>query len=298
MSQRTAATMESTKSMIRRSAGQDGPLARVVVLAAVGIALGLDTPPVLHAQVDNGWIGKRVVQKYSNFRLRIENQVIDPKVVETYHVERVNGPRIWVRVEGRGLSGWALADQVVPVDQAIAFFTDYIRANPGDAHGYAMRAKVWSDKQEYDKAIADYSEAIRLGPKHADAHTNRGNAWYAKQDIDKAIADYSEAIRLDPKDSDAYNSRAWIWATCPDAKYHDGKKAVVSATQVCELSDWKDPNNLDTLAAASAEAGDFNAAMKWQSKAIELLIDEKTKEDYRTRLKLYQEKKPYRETKP
>ncbi len=44
--------------------------------------------------------------------------------------------------------------------------------------------------------------------------------------------------------------------------------------------------------------GDFDSAVKWQSKAIELLSDEKTKEDFRSRLKLYQEKKPYRETNP
>jgi hypothetical protein len=38
--------------------------------------------------------------------------------------------------------------------------------------------------------------------------------------------------------------------------------------------------------------------VKWESKAIELLTDEKVKEKYRSRLKLYQEKKPYRETNP
>jgi len=35
---------------------------------------------------------------------------------------------------------------------------------------------------------------------------------------------------------------------------------------------------------------------QWQSKAIELLTDERVKEDCRSRLKLYQEKKPYRLT--
>ena len=55
---------------------------------------------------------------------------------------------------------------------------------------------------------------------------------------------------------------------------------------------------LDTLAAAFAELGDFASAVKWQSKAIELLADDKTKDDYRTRLKLYERKKPYHETTP
>jgi hypothetical protein len=38
--------------------------------------------------------------------------------------------------------------------------------------------------------------------------------------------------------------------------------------------------------------------VKWQSKAIELLEDDKTKANYRARLKLFEQKKPYRETRP
>jgi hypothetical protein len=47
----------------------------------------------------------------------------------------------------------------------------------------------------------------------------------------------------------------------------------------------------DTLAAAHAQSGDFPSAVKWQTRAIELLSDDKKKNDYRSRLKLYQEMK-------
>lgn len=160
------------------------------------------------------------------------------------------------------------------------------------------RAHAWYDEKEYDNAIAEFTQAIKLDPGDADAYLGRGNTWRAKKDYDNAIADYTEAIKLDPKNGGMYNSRAWLWATCPDAKYRDGKRAVESATRACELSEWKAPNPIDTLAAAYAEAGDFDAAVKWQAKAIELLAREKTKEDYRNRLRLYQEKKPYRKTNP
>ncbi len=53
---------------------------------------------------------------------------------------------------------------------------------------------------------------------------------------------------------------------------------------------------MNTLAAARAGAGDFEAAVQWQSKAIEILSDEQQKADYRVRLTLYREKKPYRES--
>ena len=81
--------------------------------------------------------------------------------------------------------------------------------------------------------------------------------------------------------------------TLPRAKQGDGKSAVEFATRACQLTQWKDPAYLDTLAAAHAESGDFDPAVKWQTKAIGLLTDRRETEDYRTRLKLYQEKKPY-----
>ena len=114
-----------------------------------------------------------------------------------------------------------------------------------------------------------------------------------KKDYEKALADYSEAIRLEPGSVEGHNNRAWIWATCPDAKYRDGKRAVESGPRACELTKWKDATYLDTLSAAYAEASQFDEAVKCQTKAIGLLTDEKEKADYGARLKLYQERKPY-----
>jgi tetratricopeptide (TPR) repeat protein len=173
-----------------------------------------------------------------------------------------------------------------------------IRLDPNYALAYNNRGSIRNAKGESDKAIADCSEAIRLDPKLAVAYNNRGVAWRAKKEYDRAIADYNEAIRLDPKLVITYNGRAWLWATCPDAKYRDGKRAVESATRACELSGWKDADRLDTLAAAYAEAGDFDAAVTWQSKANALFTDAEIKKGGQERLQHYREKKPYRETNP
>jgi len=121
---------------------------------------------------------------------------------------------------------------------------------------------------------------------------------YPNPEYDSAIADFVEAIRLDPRSAEAYNVRAWVWATCPDAKYRDGTRAIESASRACELSGWKDANDIDTLAAAYAEAGDFDAAVKWQTKANALYADAGDKATGQERLKLYRERKPYRQTHP
>ena len=85
----------------------------------------------------------------------------------------------------------------------------------------------------------------------------RSAAWSAKQEYDQADADLAEAARLAPDNPVTYNGRAWMWATCPNAKYRDGRKAVESATKACELTDWDEAGIIDTLAAAYAELGDF-----------------------------------------
>jgi eukaryotic-like serine/threonine-protein kinase len=99
--------------------------------------------------------------------------------------------------------------------------------------------------------------------------------------------------------TEALNALTWLCATCPAADARDGAKAVQYATQTCTLTNWAEPAYIDTLAAAYAEAGDFDSACKWQKKAIGLLKDpaRRDRADYEARLRLYHEGKPYRETK-
>jgi tetratricopeptide (TPR) repeat protein len=91
---------------------------------------------------------------------------------------------------------------------------------------------------------------------------------------------------------------ARLQATYPAAEFRDGAKAIENATKACELTDWKNADYVDTLAASYAEVGDFDSAVKCQKKAIDLLTEDASAEsrsNYESRLNLYQSGKPYRQ---
>ena len=251
----------------------------VAALLVVGLVVGSE----VRGQAPSHWVGKKVVIRY---RHRIEREF------RVYQVEQVDGDRL--RLAAGGISGWVDADDVVPFDQSIDFYTREIRANPRAAHAFVRRGLIWEVKGERDRALADYDEAIRLDPK-AQTFLHRGHIRRDKGEHDKALDDYNEAVRLDGSSAAALNARAWLWATCPDEVFRDGKWAIESATLACLLTSWKEPNCLGTLAAAYAEAGDFEKAVEWQEKANKRYPDAKDKKAGEERLKLYQARKPYRE---
>jgi tetratricopeptide (TPR) repeat protein len=189
--------------------------------------------------------------------------------------------------------GQPVARQGEMIERAFADFDEALRLDPDYADAFNNRGTTWSDRRHYRKALADYAEAVRLDPKHAIAFDNRGKTWANLGEYEKALADFEESIRQDKEYAPAYNNRARLLATCVDARYRDGVKAVESAKRACELSKFKHFEHLDTLAAAHAECGEFEEAIRRQTTAIELAPDHR-KEEFRKRLELYGDAQPYR----
>ena len=202
----------------------------------------------------------------------------------------IEGTKLQVHTtKGRG---WIERSQMLTSDEAIAYSKRLIERDQPDAYGLFVRSALFNQNEAADKALADLNAAIKLDPQFAMAFTNRGWLYVEKGDLDKALADFTAATKLAPREALPANNLAWFRATCPTAKFRDGKQAVTLATLACEQTLYKHEEFLDTLAAAFAEAGDFKAAVKWATKTLEL---DPQNEDFAAHLKLYQSGQPLRD---
>ncbi len=178
--------------------------------------------------------------------------------------------------------------------RAIDDYTRALHLVPRLVPALAGRANAHAGSLDFTHAIEDYSKAIQLDPKDVILFANRGTAYINRKLYAKAIADFRQAIDLDPRYAPAWNNFAWIMATCANEQLRDGKRAVTYATRACELTGWKVPGHLTTLAAAYAETGNFTEAIRWEKQANDLGLPSKYEKDRSAlRLKQYQAGQPY-----
>ncbi len=124
-------------------------------------------------------------------------------------------------------------------------------------------------RRKYESAAEDPLRPISPDPPLND-HRQELEPYIllAQRKYDRALAAFDELILLNPDFPEAHERRAWMLATCPLASIRDGKLAIMDARRACELTDWKEPRFVSTLAAAYAEAGDFASATSWEEEAL------------------------------
>ncbi|MFC1579801.1 tetratricopeptide repeat protein [Thermodesulfobacteriota bacterium] len=172
------------------------------------------------------------------------------------------------------------------------------------ATAYFNRGLARMLKQEFNMAIGDFTKALEINPRDVVAYGLRGEAYFEKRQFNKSHSDFTKALTTDPMNAIAYNQLAWFLATCPEARYRDGYKAVELARRAVEINE-KDEEPfqplyeiLDTMAAAYAEVGEFDKAIATQKKAIALAKKELPPEDmkdFETHRHSYKANKPWRE---
>jgi tetratricopeptide (TPR) repeat protein len=181
--------------------------------------------------------------------------------------------------------------------EAIADIQILIREEPDNADWRLQLAAYYAADRRPGRAINEYSKVIDKNPDNWQALRGRADALLSLGKQAEAIQDYERAVKLRPEDSSILNNLAWVLATSPNADLRNAKRSIELATKACEVTNYERPHILSTLAAGYAESGDFETAIKWSSKAVELGKDDLKDQldQLRQELESYKQKKPWRE---
>lgn len=161
---------------------------------------------------------------------------------------------------------------------------------------YSLRGEAYLGQGEVAKAFADYNRAVSFAPEDIHVYASRATGYEKISNFRAALADYAKVLELSPDNAYALNELAWLQASCPDRSVRNGRAAVRASTKACELTRWKEWSSIDTLAAAHAEAGDFDQAIRYQEQAMRMKSSEPDdRKGMGDRLALYRRRQPYRE---
>jgi Flp pilus assembly protein TadD len=182
------------------------------------------------------------------------------------------------------------------LDGAMKEFQEVVRTKPGDLEASINIGMVLGYQGRLGDAIMRLRAVSERYPQSADAQFRLAVALGDSGHFDEAVTHYRKALALDPLARPALNNLAWLRATCPKASLRNGAEAVALAEEAVELSDGADPEVLDTLAAAYAEACRFSEAAATGRKALELAWRKRKISlinDLQAQLALYESGKPY-----
>jgi tetratricopeptide (TPR) repeat protein len=226
--------------------------------------------------------------------------------------------------------GLALARQG-KVDEAVPHYRAAVEGNPNSADARYNLGVALARQRHWEEARDQFVAALRIDPNHFRAHHQlgevlgtlgqRGDAVascrravelqpsgvlfraslaFALEEAGRkedAAEEYRRAFRIDPNWPQAACQAAWVLATSPDSGFRDGARAVRLAQQACQATGDEQPALLDALAAAYAEAGQFDQAVAVARQALARAAssDPGRTRQLEDRLHLYESRAPYRD---
>lgn len=159
---------------------------------------------------------------------------------------------------------------------------------------------------EYPRAVQFLELANRLQPSDQNVRRLLADAYYLTGNYEDCIKRCEEVIQKEPNRKRLSKILAWVLATAPYETLRDPDRALKIIEPDMKIFEETSGVYNEIYAAIVAEKGDFDQAKEYQSKAINLVRTNQSKETYtdaqkkglRTRLQLYERSKPYRMEKP
>ena len=177
--------------------------------------------------------------------------------------------------------------------KAIELLEKVVRIDPRNVIAYNSLGLSYFALGKYYEAAGANNKSLAINPNNLATWGCLGECYEKLDAFDQAIKSYEKCLDLQHNSPLAFTKLAIIYGTCKNAKFRDGDKAVKLATKACELTKYGHYLCVSSLAAGYAECGDFEKAIEYQEKAIELAGDN-LRGDYEKRLDAYKANKPWR----
>jgi tetratricopeptide (TPR) repeat protein len=156
------------------------------------------------------------------------------------------------------------------LDGAIGHLTRALDLDPKSGEAENNLGIALAQKGQTADAIPHFQSALKLAPRLLEARYYLGMALVMTGKRAEGLAEWRTALRKDPDNVAVLNETAWVLATSTDAKLRSGSEAVPLAEHAVKLTQAHEPAILGTLAAAYAEAGEFDKAVELEQRAAEL----------------------------
>lgn len=162
------------------------------------------------------------------------------------------------------LTKWGKAEQAAQIWRGI------LSRDPENYVAHYGLGRFLAEKKEFDGAIEHFSKVLQAKPDWYEIYFRIAGVYYERNESASAVRYLHEAVRLESNSAEVLNFLAWIEATARDTGIRNPAEAVRFASSACELTGYKDPSILDTLAVAYAAAGRFKDAAKTAEQALKL----------------------------
>jgi tetratricopeptide (TPR) repeat protein len=178
--------------------------------------------------------------------------------------------------------------------EAIRYLTAAQALRPESAVALNILGVALAQSGLSDEALVCFHEAVRLHPDFSEAHGNLGMHFRNMGSAAKAVYHFTKLVELVDEDAMARMVLAELLATSRDEKVRDGRRAVELAKRACELTKYESAGMMGALAAAYAETGDFESAVKWGQRAVEQTHNDVHRAEEKKRLESFRAGRPWR----
>jgi tetratricopeptide (TPR) repeat protein len=164
-----------------------------------------------------------------------------------------------------------LAQREGRLEEARHYYVRTLLFEPGFLDARYRLGLVLADLGLLQEAISDLTMVVRSKPDFAEALGNLGRMLLGAGRPQEAVPHFRKALELRPGWVELMSALARVLVTSGEPNAANAQEAVRLAEKAAELTSYSQSSVLDTLAAAYADAGRFDAAVRTQQKVLDLL---------------------------